>query len=276
MIKVSAPEGSFLNCKYPAAVAARGVTGYRIDDSVFGALSKVLPRRIPAASEGGNTSLRMAGLDANGRQFIVGEVVCGSRGARPNKDGIEGINNPTQNLSNTPVEALEAGYPLRVLQYGFVPDTGGAGLYRGGLSLVREWEYLTDAMLQVRSDRAKFVPWGTQQGNPGTPSENLLNAGATDEQRMPAKFVKNVRRGDRFRHVTPGAGGYGDPLKRDPNQVKEDILDGKLSIEYARRVYGTVVDPATQKLDAEATYALRQELSRKVASEQQLPSSTTP
>lgn len=259
-IKVTAPEGSFLNPKYPAAVAARGVTGCRIDDALFGVLSKVLPHRIPAANDGGNSSIRMAGLDENGRSYILMEVVCGSRGGRPNKDGIEGINNLNQNLSNTPVEALEADFPVRVNQYGFVPDTGGAGQYRGGMSLVREWEYLTDAMLQVRADRCRFVPWGTQCGRPGTPSENLLNAGSADVQRLPSKFVREVHKGDRFRYVSPGAGGYGDPLERDVRGVLEDVLNEKLTLDYARRVYGVVVDSATEAVDLEATRLERQRL----------------
>ena len=255
-IKVIAPEGSFVNPRYPAAVAARGVTGYRIDDAILGAL----PGQIPAASEGGNTSLRMAGSDESGRQFILMEVVCGSRGGRPTIDGIEGVNNPTQNLSNTPVEALEADFPVRVKQYGFVPDTGGAGQFRGGMSLVREWEYLTDAMLQVRSDRSRFVPWGAQEGCPGTGSENLLNAGSANEVRLAAKFVRDVHKGDRFRHITPGAGGYGNPLKRDAQGVLKDVLNGKLSTEYARRVYGVVLDLANQAVDTQATHAERARL----------------
>lgn len=157
-VKVSAPEGSIVNPRYPGAVAARGVTAARIDDAVFGALAQVLPGRIPAANEGGNTSIRMAGNAPNGKPFILMEVVNGSRGGGPAKDGIEGTNNPTLNLSNTPVEALEADFPVRVTRYGFVPDSGGAGRQRGGLGLVREWTYLTDAMLQVRADRQRYPP----------------------------------------------------------------------------------------------------------------------
>ncbi len=259
-IKVTAPPGSFVNPNYPAAVAARGVTANRIDDAIFGALSKVLPHRIPAASDGGNTSIRMAGLDESGRQFILMEVVCGARGGRPNKDGIEGTNNPNQNLSNTPVEALEADFPVRVNQYGFVADTGGAGQYRGGLGLVREWQYLTDAVLQVRADRCKFLPWGVQGGQPGTPSENQLNVGTDAVQRLPSKFVRDVKKGDRFHHVTPGAAGYGDPLKRDVDDVLRDVLNEKLTPGYARQSYGVVLDASGERLDVEATRLERQRL----------------
>jgi len=259
-IQVTAPAGSVVNPNYPAAVAARGVTANRIDDAIFGVLSKVLPHRIPAASDGGNTSIRMAGPAPGGGQFILMEVVCGSRGGRPDKDGIEGTNNPNQNLSNTPVEALEADFPVRVNQYGFVPDTGGAGQYRGGMSLVREWQYLTDAVLQVRADRRKFLPWGVLGGHQGTPSENRLNVGTDKAEQLPSKFIRDVKKGDRFHHVTPGAGGYGDPLKRNADDVLRDILNEKLSAGHARKAYGVVLDASGQKLDAEATRLERERL----------------
>jgi N-methylhydantoinase B len=259
-VRVTAPPGTVVNPDYPAAVAARGVTANRIDDAIFGALSKVLPHRIPAASDGGNTSIRMAGVDDTGRQYILMEVVNGSRGGRPNKDGIEGTNNPNLNLSNTPVEALESDFPVRVVQYGFVADTGGAGKYRGGLSIVREWQYLTDAMLQVRADRRLYLPWGTNGGNSGTPSENLLNFGTDKPELLPSKFVRDVHKGDRFRHITPGSGGYGDPLERDVDNVAKDVINQKLTREYAQSIYGVWLDASGERVDAEATRLARQAL----------------
>lgn len=257
-VTVVAPEGSFVNAKYPAACAARGVTGHRLDDALFGAFAVALPEKIPAASEGGNCSSRISGTQPDGKQFILQEVVCGSRGGRPNKDGVEGLVNPGQNLSNQPVEVVEAEFPVRINRYGFVPDSGGAGRYRGGLALMREWELLVDnVVFQQRSDRFEHAPWGVLGGQDGTLSKNVKNSGSATQERLPAKFVLNMNKHDRVLYVTPGSGGYGDPFLRDPEAVAHDVRNEKISVEYARREYGVVVDVATLELNTEATAALR-------------------
>jgi N-methylhydantoinase B len=236
-LRVYAPEGSFLNPRYPAAVAARGPTAYRVDDAVFGALAQLLPGRIPAASDGGNTSVRIAGKRADGSSFILPEIICGSRGGRSTKDGLEGACNPQQNISNTPVEVVESEYPVRVVEYAFIPDTGGAGRFRGGLAIAREWEFLTDVTLQMRSDRREHTPWGLEEGENGTGSDCILDPGRADEQRLPAKFVREVAEGSRFRHVIAAGGGYGPPVLRDSNAIAADLEDGKVTPEYVRVHY---------------------------------------
>ena len=136
-ISVSAPEASILNPVLPAACAARALTGYRVVDAMFGALAQIVPDRVPAAGEGGNTVVCLGGYRGDGSPFIIVDMICGAWGARPNKDGIEGVTNPSQNLSNTPVETLESQHPVRVEEYALVPNSCGAGRWRGGLGLSR-------------------------------------------------------------------------------------------------------------------------------------------
>ena len=147
------------------------------------------------------------------------------------------------NQSNVPVEMIETDYPLRIERYGLVPDTGGAGKYRGGLRIVREFRLLADeAVLNVRSDKRRFPPHGLFGGRPGTPSLNVLDpqrqrraaAGADDR-------ADKVRSRRRFRHVLAGGGGYGDPLERDPALVLERRVEEKITIGYARKRYGVVI-----------------------------------
>ena len=123
-------------------------------------------------------------------------------------------------MANTPIETIEASQPLLIRRYGFVPDTGGPGRFRGGLGLVREYEVTHDeATLQIRSDRARFLPWGTQGGSPGSAGANLLNPDRADGgERLPGKFLRTLERGDVYRLVQPGGGGYGDPLGPRPTR----------------------------------------------------------
>jgi N-methylhydantoinase B len=256
-IDVIAPEGTIVNPWMPGACAARALTGYRMLDVMLGALGQALPDRVPAAGEGGNTVLSIGGLDARRRPFVIVDMITGAWGARPDKDGMEAVTNPSQNMSNTPVEVLEAQHPIRIDEYGFVPDSCGAGKWRGGLGLRRRYTLLNDeATLQLRSDRMKFLPYGLAGGRPGRGTRNVLNP-AGEARAMPAKFATELRRGDVILHEQPGGGGFGDPFTRDPARVAEDVRDEKITVEFARREHGVVVDPATFAVDAEATRRLR-------------------
>ena len=132
-IEVRAPKGSILDPHPPAPVAARALTGYRVVDAMFGALAQIVPERMPAAGEGGNTVVCIGGYHADREPFVVVDMINGAWGGRPDKDGIEGITNPSQNMSNTPVEVLEAKAPVLIEAFGFLPDSCGAGRFRGGL-----------------------------------------------------------------------------------------------------------------------------------------------
>jgi N-methylhydantoinase B len=142
-------------------------------------------------------------------------------------------------MANTPVEVMEAEFPIRIEEYGFVPDTGGAGRFRGCLSVVRQYRFVgRDGVLQVRSDRRAFVPYGLGGGHDGTPSDVLLNPSGESEERLPTKFTRRIRHDDVVRVVVAGGGGYGDPAERDPEALARDVADGKLTAAYAARVYG--------------------------------------
>jgi N-methylhydantoinase B len=256
-IDVIAPEGTILNPRLPGACAARALTGYRMLDVMLGALAGALPARVPAAGEGGNTVLSIGGLTADRKPFVLVDMITGAWGGRPDRDGMEAVTNPSQNMSNTPVEVLEAQHPIRIDEYGFVPDSAGAGTWRGGLGLRRRYTLLNDeATLQLRSDRMRFLPYGLAGGRPARGTRNVLNPD-TEARAMPAKFAITLRRGDTILHEQPGGGGFGDPLARDPERVAEDVRNEKVSPEYARREHGVVIEPGTLAVDAEATRALR-------------------
>ena len=237
-ITVVVPDGSVLNPWPPAPVAARALTGYRICDAMFGALAQIVPDRIPAAGEGGNTVVCLAGLKPNREPFIIVDMVCGAWGGRPDRDGIEAITNPSQNLSNTPVETLEAQHPVRVEEYSLIPDSCGPGLWRGGLGVRRSYRLLAEeAQLQLRSDRMRFQPWGLAGGGPGRAARNLLERDGVVED-LPSKVTMRLTRGALVTHEQAGGGGHGDPIKRDPVLIDTDIQDGKITPEYARRHFG--------------------------------------
>jgi len=261
-VRFKAPEGTILNPVLPAACAARGVMGYRVFDAIMGALSQVVPERVIAAGEGGPTLFSVGGYH-QGRPFVLTEVMVGTWGARAAKDGVEGISNPAANLSNQPVELIEAELPLEVLRYGMVQDSGGAGEYRGGLAFVREFRLTAEeAVFTTRADRRDHAPYGFAGAQQGSGSRNTLITRTGDRAlpTMPMEAVK-WKAGDVFRHVSAGGGGYGDPLARDPALVLADVLDDKVSSDAAREQYGVVIkrgaidEAATRRLRAKAKAA---------------------
>jgi N-methylhydantoinase B len=268
-IRVVAPEGTLVNAVYPAPCGARGITGYRIIDCIFGALALALPDKVAADGTGGST-LPSFGGETNGKPFVFSECVMGTWGATSAHDGQSGVPHMGSNQSNVPIEMIEADYPIRIERYGFVRDTGGPGAFRGGVALEREYRALADDMyFGVRSDKCLNPPHGLFGGEPGSPSLNLLNPGP-NERRLPPLPVAPVtlRQGDVFLHVMAGGGGYGDPLDRAPHRVREDVLDGLVSREHARRAYGVVVGAgAAAEIDQAATAALRRELAAARAAE---------
>ena len=257
-INVTTPDASIVNPKLPAAVAARALTGYRIVDAMFGALAQIVPDRVPAAGEGGNTVVCLGGYREDGAPFIIVDMICGAWGGRPDKDGIEAITNPSQNLSNTPVETMESQHPVRVEEYALVADSCGAGKWRGGLGVARSYRLLApEAGLQLRADRMKILPYGLAGGGPATGAINEITTNTGEPIYLPSKINRRMAQGDLVRHVQPGGGGFGDPLTRDPARVARDVWNTKVSAAYAREHHRVVVDPDTGVLDAVATTALR-------------------
>jgi N-methylhydantoinase B/oxoprolinase/acetone carboxylase alpha subunit len=222
----------------------RGVTGFRILDAVSGALAQLLPHRVPAAGEGGNTLAIFGAERPDGERFIFYELVVGTWGGTPEADGNDGLTNPASLAANIPVEVAESEYPIVVERYGLVPDSGGAGLHRGGLAIERVWRCLTPrTSLIVRSDRATHPPYGLVGGGPGALSLNTLIHPDGSQETLPPMFSIEIEAGDVYEHRTAGGGGWGDPLERDPAAVADDVLNEKVSPEAALRLYGVVIAP---------------------------------
>lgn len=265
-ITIHTPAGTVVNPVLPAACGARGVIGYRVYDALMGALAQVVPDRVVAAGEGGPTLISFGGYE-KGEPFVLTEVLVGTWGARAHKDGLEGVSNPLANLSNQPVELVEADLPLEVTQYGLVADSGGAGRFRGGLAYLREFRVLAErAVLTIRSDRRVHRPYGLFGGEPGGPADNILVSGDTEERLpgMPMAAI-SVKKGDVYCHVSAGGGGLGSPFERDPRAVLEDVLDGKVSVGAARDLYGVVLSLDHAGIDDEETEALRSSLRSEAA-----------
>ncbi|WP_277182868.1 hydantoinase B/oxoprolinase family protein, partial [Caballeronia sp. BR00000012568055] len=242
-IEITAPEGSILNPRMPAPVAARALTGYRVVDCVLGALAQIAPKKVMAAGEGGNTVIALSGYAKGASEpFILVDMINGAWGGRFNKDGMEGVTNPSQNMSNMPIETLEARYPIVMEAYGFAEDSGGAGEYRGGLGLVREYRIEAEEVVaQIRSDRANHAPYGLFGGGSGACSANYLRS---DDglSPLPSKFTRTLHRGAIIRHEQAGGGGYGDPLKRTLEGIEADLANGKITREYAEQRHKVVFD----------------------------------
>ncbi len=210
-IQVIAPKGTVVNARPPAAVAGGNVeTSQRIVDVLLRALSQAIPDRIPAAASGTMNNLTIGGIDPRtGRPFTYYETIAGGMGARPNKNGVSGVHTHMTNSLNTPAEALEYAYPLRVRRYSLRPGSGGAGVHQGGDGIVREIEVLNDCELTLLSDRRTRGPWGLNGGKDGAPGKTsvIRNGGKVEE--MPGKFSTRLRTGDRIRIESPGGGGWG-------------------------------------------------------------------
>ncbi len=241
-VTVIAPTGTVANPLPPAACGARGISGYRMIDCLLGALAQAVPDRVTADGQGGATLPSFGGYH-NGRPFVFVETTMGTSGAAATHDGQEGVAHMGANQSNVPIELIEQEYPLRVEQYGLVPDTGGPGRFRGGQSIVREFRVLADEVtFTVRSDKRRFPPYGLQGGGDGTPSWNIVNPGP-NQRILPVLTTEPVilHRGDVWRHVMAGGGGYGVAFARDPALVLRDVVLGRVSIGHAREAYGVVI-----------------------------------
>jgi N-methylhydantoinase B len=261
-IEVTAPPGTVANSVLPAACAARGLTGFRMVDCMFGALAQMLPDKVFASSDGGNTGISIGGYDADRRPFIYVDFTCCAWGGRPYADGLDGNSNIYANMASQSIEVTETEQPIEITVYEFIPDAMGPGKFRGGAPFRRDYRFLAEeGILQVRSDRRDFRPYGLYGGGPGKPSMNYMNPDGEDRA-LPSKLTMTIRRGDIFRHEVAGAGGWGDPLERDPAMVLRDVRNELVSLAAARAEYGVVLVEKPLSVDARATRALRERLRR--------------
>ena len=211
-VQVDAPPGCLVNARPPAAVAGGNVeTSQRITDAVFGALAQALPDRIAAAGQGTMNNCTMGGESADGSPWTYYETLGGGMGAHPQGDGFSGAHVHMSNTLNTPVEALEMAYPLRLTRYHLRRGSGGAGTHRGGDGIVREYEILRPTTATILSERRAIAPWGLAGGEPAAPGRNLLIDTDGSEEELSSKVTRRMQPGQRLRIETPGGGGWGNP-----------------------------------------------------------------
>lgn len=261
-VNVVAPRGSLVNCEPPAAVGLRTTTGVRIQDTICGALAQAIPDVIPAAGAGYIAPIVFAepNLEAGGLKVNVLEPMVGGTGGHEGGDGLNARDVvDIANLRNSPIEVVENVSGVRILQYGLRRDSAGAGKFRGGLGLVFEFEVLAhNCLVTARGqERHRFRPWGLNDGLCGEKAAVFIKrAGEKDFAPIAKIDSLEVDAGDIMRILTPGGGGYGSPLDRDPDHVLRDLLDDMISGEAAREIYGVVI--SNGEVDASATADLRQ------------------
>jgi N-methylhydantoinase B len=210
-LRLIAPSGTVVNAKPPAAVAGGNVeTSQRIVDVLLKALAMAMPDRIPAAASGTMNNLTIGGIDPqSGEPFAYYETIAGGMGARPTKNGVSGVHTHMTNSLNTPAEALEYAYPIRLWQYSLRANSGGAGLHRGGDGIVREIEVLTDCQVTLLADRRVHGPYGLAGGSDGARGRTVIIRSKGAREELPGKTSVRLRSGERVRIESPGGGGWG-------------------------------------------------------------------
>lgn len=258
-VKVTAPEGCVVNCKFPAAVAARMQIGHFMTEMVFRALASAIPDRIMAPCGGTPAQTNIFyGRRHDGRPWLTMIIRGGGMGANSKMDGHHCAIFPA-NGANTPVEIFESDTPLLVEARELVPDSGGPGRMRGGLGRkmvirVPDDEYAPQppVTIAIQAGRFKYPPEGIFGGKPGAKAQFLVNGEPGDPSGL--TFCKP---GDVVAFYSAGGGGYGDPFERDPEMVRRDVIYGYVSVEQAREDYGVVIDPETFEIDYKATERMR-------------------
>lgn len=229
--KIDVKEGLVVNPRMPGAVGARTNTSQKIAEATLKALSQALPTQVTAGSHGQITTCGFSGFHPETKKrFVYIDIQGGGAGARPMKDGRDGQDSHLARFMNTPIEAAELEYPIRIEKYEFIPDSGGSGKFRGACALRRDIKILIDDVSFSRyADRQKFPPFGLFGGKEGAMGKIILNPDTPYEKQLKSKGLDYLKSGDVVSIRTPGAGGYGDPRERSPELVLQDLRDGKVS-----------------------------------------------
>src|SRR5579859_4940870 len=239
-IDVVLPVGSLVNPIRPAPVNARTATVKRITDAIFGALHQALPGRLPAAPSGELLVMSISGIDPRtGQRFITSELGTGGMGARPGKDGIDVIETDATNCMNLPAESIEVDFPIRINHWRLRTDSGGAGRWRGGLGFAKSFEAVdTELQISYRGERHSTAPWGVEGGHDGDNGRARIWRADGQVETVNSKQIVHLQPGERLEVELAGGAGYGDPLKRDRDRIRDDLKDRKISTEAARELYG--------------------------------------
>jgi N-methylhydantoinase B len=239
-VTVTAPPGCVVNAQLPSPVVyANHEISHRVADMVMAAMHRISPRTVMAGSQGTSAVITFGGVDPRSQQrYVSYESVKGGFGARPVKDGINAVASTVSNMMNTPIEILEMSFPLRVEEYALVPDSGGAGQYRGGLGVRRVWQVLGhQSHAAVCCERSVTPPFGLEGGAPGAPARIEMTPPHGNPQKLNSKGGFLVPPGGRVVIEAPGSGGFGDPAARDRARLSEDLADGYVTQAAARRDY---------------------------------------
>ena len=240
-----APEGSILNPTFPAAVGMRSLTCARLRSLIFGAFAQAVPGRMPAAPAGSSSIMNVMTTDNKTHKTVIAAVnpIVGGGGGMPMRDGTNGSGADAAYLKNTPIEVTEAEVPVEFVRYGLMPDSGGAGRWRGGLATALDFKvFAPNSRITARNrDRSKFRPWGTLGGKAGAPSDFVVNPGGRNERVLGNTDYVVADPGDVIHIHSPGGGGRGDPFEREPERVLLDVERGYVSAEAANRDYGVAL-----------------------------------
>jgi N-methylhydantoinase B len=258
-VRMTLPEGSVVNPKFPAACGVRYATVLRIYDAVLGALGRAMPAQIPAAGggQGCMVALSLPDPEAGRRHVTVIEPMIGGGGARPGLDGVDGCDSSIGFLKTTPAETLEAEVPIVVRRYHVIPDSAGPGRHRGGFGVRLDFQvFRPEGLVTARGmERLRFAPWGVAGGTAGATGSVWLNPGTPGERRLSKIDLLALEPGDTLSVRTPGGGGHGDRFARPPAAVLADVAAGLITVDHAREAYGVVL--AGGRVDEAATAALR-------------------
>jgi N-methylhydantoinase B len=237
-IRIITEEGSVVDAQSPAPVVGRNAIAHTISIALYAALSQALPDRIPAAYYGMSNVHILAGESDTGKNWIYFDIEVGGWGARPTKDGPDCYSQGVHNLANTPIEMVEATYPLRFTRYEFLADTGGAGKYRGGLGVLREIEFLDQrGVLNTQFDKFKVAPFGLFGGGPGACGKLMLRTNGQTANLKSKTVNQALGRGDVLSMHTQGGGGFGNPGERDSGSIERDLREEKITREGLQRDY---------------------------------------
>jgi N-methylhydantoinase B len=239
---MTARDGSVLNPRFPAPVNTYNPTIHALVDAIFDAMSHIVPGKVRADGSGSRSIILGGRSTPNKKGEVQYEIIAGGAGARAAKDGASGITVNQSNAKIAPIEIIESEFPTRVARFELIADSGGAGEFRGGLGIRREYVNLADARFSIRSMKHIIAPNGCAGGGMGRTGDIWINPDSTQAKRLPTRYADYpLRAGDIFRLDTPGGGGHGDPLARDPERVLADVQEGAVSPEAAERDYGVVL-----------------------------------
>jgi N-methylhydantoinase B len=263
------PEGTMVNPTDNAPVAGGWEIAMRAGDLVTKALADAVPEKTVAATKGMVCNVAYGGNDPrDGSDYVYYETVAGGYGGRAKKDGMDAVQTHFQNTANSPIEELETELPVYVRRYELVRDSEGAGRRRGGLGVRRDLEFYDhSASFSLLTDRTKSAPWGLFGGHSASPSRFVRNPDADDEIELDSKSTTQLTPNDVVSIQTPGGGGYGDPLEREPENVLEDVRNEKVSVRKASEEYGVVLTDDGTAVDEAATQERRQTLRESGASD---------